>query len=271
MCNSELSISGALMSSIFLRPGRVLAALGMAFGLLFSGTSALAQAPANAERGSTELALKKVIEQRLTIPRVDAVVKLPYSGLYEVRIGNDIIYTDAKGDFVFVGNIIDTRTLENKTRARVDALVQAASPQFKFADLPFDSAIQYVKGNGKRQIAVFADPNCTFCKRFEKSLQQLSDVTIHVFLYPVLGPDSVEKSKSIWCSPDRGKAWLDWMLNGTLPTAAGTCAHPVETLTALGRSLNINGTPTTLFANGRRAAGAIPMSDLQKIMAQPPA
>lgn len=265
------------MSLIVSRVSGVLAMFGLAAGLVLAGASpvraqgfseSLSAAAAAAPRGATEQALKKLIEKRLTVPKVDAVVKLPYVNLYEVRIGNDIIYTDASGDHVFVGNIIDTRTLENKTKARVEALVEASTPKFKFADLPLDSAIKFVKGKGTRQIAVFADPNCSFCKRFEKSLHELPDVTIHVFLYPVLGLDSVDKAKSIWCSPDRAKAWADWMLAGVAPTAPGTCAHPIETLTALGRSLRVNGTPTTMFANGKRVAGAIPLPDLQKMVAQ---
>jgi len=248
---------------------------GLAAGLALASAPARAEAAsekqpaaAAAPLGQTERALKSLIEKRLNVPRVDAVVRLPYSSQYEVRIGTDIIYADASGNHMFVGNIIDTRTMENKTRTRVEALVEAATPKARFADLPLDSAIKFVNGKGTRHIAVFSDPNCSFCKRFEKTLQELPDVTIHVFLYPVLGADSVQKAKSVWCSPDRAKAWLDWMLSGVVPTAPGTCANPVETLTALGRSLRINGTPTTLFTNGKRVAGAIPSADLQKMVAQ---
>ncbi len=228
-----------------------------------ASVSRLAQAP------STEAFLKGVIEQRLRVPRVDSVTKLPFADLYEVRIGKDIIYIDAKGEHLFVGNIINTRTRENLTKARSDALLEASLPKVKFADLPLDSAIKFVKGNGKRQLVVFSDPNCSFCKRLEKTLEQVSDVTIHVFLFPILGPDSIEKSKSIWCSSDRGKAWMDWMVAGTPPSAAGNCSTPVDRLVALGRSLSIDATPTMILANGRRVAGAVPLEEIQKLLGKP--
>ena len=234
--------------------------------------ASFAQAPASAsgsrpvQTSATEAFLKGVIEQRLRVPHVDSVTRLPFIDLYEARIGNDVIYIDSKGDHVFVGNIIETRSRQNLTKARTDALVEAATPKIKYAELPFNSAIKFVKGNGKRQLVVFSDPNCTFCKRLEKTLEGVTDVTMHVFLYPILGADSVEKSKSIWCSPDRAKAWSEWMLSGTVPTAAGNCNTPLTQLLALGKSLGVEATPTMVFVNGRRVPGALPAEELQKLL-----
>ena len=210
--------------------------------------------------------LKKIVEDRIG-SAVDSVTKLPVGGLYEVRVGTDIFYTDASGNYIIVGNIIDLRSRENLTKKRVEALVEAATPKLKFADLPLDSAIKIVKGNGKRQMAIFEDPNCVFCKRLEKSMQEISDVTIYVFLYPVLGPDSLAKSKRVWCAADRGRAWSDWMERGTALTGDGACATPLDKNLELGKKLRVDGTPTIFFSNGKRVPGAIPADELAKLLA----
>jgi len=215
--------------------------------------------------------LRDVIQKRFSVPSVDGIAKLPYLDLYEVRIGKDLVYIDPKGEHLIIGNIIDARTGENLTRARVDELANAALPKFKFAELPFASAIKIVKGNGKRQLAVFADPNCVYCKRFEQiALAQTSDVTLYVFLLPILGPDSVEKVKTLWCASDRARAWQDWMVNGVMPSgpAAANCTSPGDRNVALARSLRVDATPTLLFANGKRVAGAIRGDELGRLLAQ---
>ena len=224
-----------------------------------AATSA-AQAPAG------DAALKKTVEARIGAP-IDAITKVPVGSLYEVRVGTDIFYTDASGNYIIVGNVIDLRSHENLTKKRVEALVEAATPKLKFADLPLDAAIKIVKGTGKRQMAIFEDPNCGYCKRLEKSLQEISDVTIYVFLYPVLGPDSLVKSKQVWCAADRGKAWSDWMERGTALSGDGTCATPLDKTLELGKKLRVDGTPTIFFANGKRVPGAIPADELAKMLA----
>jgi len=85
-----------------------------------------------------------------------------------------------------------------------------------------------------------------------------------VFLYPVLGPDSIEKSKSIWCSKDRAKAWDDQLVNGIAPTAPGGCDTPIDKILAFGKQKNINGTPTMFFADGQRVPGAIPLDQIEQ-------
>lgn len=236
-----------------------------------AGAAAAQALPAALPTGSaatTEQFLKGVLEKRLRVPRVDGIMHLPRLNLYEARIGTDVIYIDPKGEHIFVGNIINTATGENLTKARTDQLAEAATPKVSFGELPFAQAFKIVKGNGKRQIAVFADPNCVYCKRFEQTLAQMPDLTVWVFLYPILGPDSVEKTQAIWCSADRAKAWRDWMLNGTVPESAkAPCAAPLDKMVGLGRSLKVDGTPTMVFANGRRVSGAMRAEDLQKMLA----
>jgi thiol:disulfide interchange protein DsbC len=207
-----------------------------------------------------ELAVKKLVEPRLGEGvKVDSVTKTPYAGMYEVRVGSEIIYTDEKAQFLFVGNVIDTRNGTNYTKARVDEL-----SKIKFSDLPLDLALKTVKGDGKRVIAVFEDPNCGYCKRFRKTLAGMDNITVYTFMYNILSEDSTVKSKNIWCSADRNKAWDEWMINGkAAPTAAANCNTPADKVLALGQKLRVNGTPAIFFADGTRIPGAVDAKGLE--------
>ena len=223
---------------------------------LLIAVAGLAQA-----ESTQEAAVKKLIEPRLGEgAKVDSVVKTPYMGMYEVRVGGDIVYTDEKAQFLFVGNVLDTKTGTNYTKIRADEF-----NRIKFSDLPLDSALKMVKGNGKRVIAVFEDPNCGYCKRFRKTLSGMDNITVYTFMYNILSEDSTVKSKNIWCSADKNKAWDDWMINGkAAPAAAANCATPNEKILALGRKLRVNGTPAIFFADGSRIPGAVDSSGLEE-------
>src|SRR4029077_16059322 len=137
-------------------------------------------------------------------------------------VGGDIFYTDAKGDFLMAGSIIDLKTKENVTEARL-----RQEKAGKWDTLPLDNAIKIVRGNGSRKIAIFEDPNCGYCKRMERDLQGVTDITVYVLLYPILSPESVTQSKAIWCSADRGKTWLDHMVRDTAINGDSSCANPI--------------------------------------------
>jgi thiol:disulfide interchange protein DsbC len=215
---------------------------------------ALAQATEPAGKLTSEAIIKRTLESRLSGIKVESVAKTPYLGLYEVRLDNKILYTDEKMNYIFSGDIIDGKTMQNLT-----ALI-------KWENLPLNAAVKTVRGNGKRMLAVFSDPNCPFCKRFEKDLAKVDDVTIYTFLFPILRQDSHDKAKAVWCSADKSKAWSELMLNGTVPTAA-SCDTPIEKNLALGRKYHINGTPTLIFANGERVPGAIPQAQIERMLA----
>ena len=219
-----------------------------------------------AKMGETEQKIKQLLESRLRPgTKIDGVVKTPYGGMYEARIGTEIFYTDAKADYLFAGgSVFDTKTMDNLTEERVNQL-----SAIKWEELPLVNAIKQVNGNGRRQIAYFADPNCGFCKKFEQeALAQLKDTTIHIFVYPILKPDSTVKAKQVWCSPNRLKAWTDWMLKGRAPMASENCDNPIEANQALGRRINVQATPTTFLMNGQKVAGAIPLAQLEKLVAE---
>ena len=222
----------------------------------------LAQAAPPAGKLSTENIIKRTLESRLGGAKVEAVEKTPYLGLYEVRLGSEILYTDAKTNYIFSGNIIDGKSMQNLTEMRLRELNAV-----KWEDLPLNAAIKTVLGKGKRRLAVFAVPNCPYCKRFEKEVAKLDNLTVYTFLYAILSQDSHDKSKAVWCAADRSKAWNDLMLNGAVP-AAGDCDTPIEKNLALGRKYRITGTPTLIFANGERVPGAVTAEQLEKLLAQ---
>jgi thiol:disulfide interchange protein DsbC len=240
-----------------MRPTRLAATLSLAALLALP---AFAQ---DAERIKAELK-KKVPEAP-----VDTVRKVPYAGLYEVVVGGDIYYTDDKASFLLTGSLIDLKTKENVTELRMRQV-----NAIKWDTLPFDQAIKIVRGNGSRKVALFEDPNCGYCKRMERDMMGVNDITLYVFLYPILSPDSLEKSKAIWCSSDRGKAWLDHMVRDAAVSGDTTCATPLDRILALGKDKRISGTPTLIFENGERIPGAISMVDFEKRLTEaknPPA
>ena len=216
----------------------------------------------SAQADQTTDKLKATLQTRLGDVAIKSVAKTPIAGVYEVNLGTQIVYSDANGDYLLLGDMVESKTRKNLTQARL-----SETNRIDFASLPFANAVKVVKGNGSRKIAVFSDPNCPYCKQLETSLKSIDNVTVYTFLYPVLSPDSTLKSKSIWCSADRGKAWELWMQNHQAPTAAGTCdTAAIDKNLALGRSMNVDGTPTVFLADGRRLPGAVPADQLDKEM-----
>ena len=207
--------------------------------------------------------LKKTLADRLpSLPKIEEISKTPMPGVFEIRVqGNEIFYSDAKGDFLIQGALIDTKQKRNLTEERNDKL--SAIP---FDSLPLKYAFTQVKGNGKRKLVVFADPNCGYCKRFEKDLQKLENVTIYHLLYPILGEDYKTKSNNIWCAKDKAKVWNDWMINGTAPAAANCDTAAIDAIVEFGKKQRITGTPTLLFADGTRVPGAVPMAQVEKLL-----
>jgi thiol:disulfide interchange protein DsbC len=215
-----------------------------------------------------EATIRKNLAERLPqLQAIDEISKSPMAGLYEVRVnGSEIYYTDAEANFLLQGSLIDTKQRRNLTEERVDKLTA-----INFDALPLKDAFTIVRGNGKRRLAVFEDPNCGYCKRFERDLQKVNNVTVHMFLYPILSADSTEKSKNIWCAKDRVKAWQDWMVRDQTPPAASCDAAAIARNLELGRKFKITGTPTLVFADGSRVPGAIGAAEVEKRLGEPKA
>jgi thiol:disulfide interchange protein DsbC len=215
--------------------------------------------------------IRKNLSDRLpSLPKIETVSKSAMPGLYEVRLnGFDIFYTDEQGNYLIQGQLIDTKSKRNLTEERIEKL-----SAIDFASLPIADSFNLVRGNGQRKLAVFEDPNCGYCKRFEADLAKIDNVTVHVFLLPILGPDSTEKARRIWCAKDRAKVWTDWMLNNKTPAAtaaAGSAANllacdakALERNVALAKKHRITGTPTIIFTHGQRVPGAIDAAQIEQ-------
>jgi thiol:disulfide interchange protein DsbC len=213
-----------------------------------------------------EAAIRNNIAERLPdFPKIDEVTKTPVPGIYELRIGSEVLYTDEQGNYLIEGSLIDTKTRTNLTEARVSKLTA-----IDFSKLPLKDAIVWKQGTGARKLVVFADPNCGYCKKFERDLQQVKDVTVYTFLYPILGGDSSDKSRNIWCAKDSTKVWRDWMVEGAaIPAATGaSCDSAVlQRNLALGRKYRISGTPGLVFEDGTHKPGAIPPAQIEQLLA----
>lgn len=211
-----------------------------------------------------EAEIRKAMEAKLGA-KVESVTKAGYLGLYEVYADGNIFYTDEKMTAIIVsGQLIDGRSMKNVTDERMKKLTA-----IKFNELPFERAIKQVRGDGKRVLATFEDPNCGYCKRLAKDLLKLENVTIYTFLYPILSEDSVKKSKQIWCASDRAKAWGEWMVDGKAPAGRDDCdTSAVGKNQEFGRKLNISGTPTIFFVDGERVPGAIPLARIEQKLGQ---
>ena len=212
-----------------------------------------------------EAVIRKNLGERLpNLPKIDDVNKTPMNGLYELRVNEtEIFYTDAEGNFLIQGNLIDTKAKRNLTEERVEKL-----SAIDFDALPLKDAFTVVRGNGKRKMAVFEDPNCGYCKRFERDLQKVSDVTVYMFLYPILSPDSTDKSKNIWCTKDKAKAWQDMMVRDQAVPKASCDTAAIDRNLAFGKKHKITGTPTIFFADGSRVPGAIGAPQVEKQLAE---
>ena len=213
-----------------------------------------------------ESAIRKNLAERIpALAKIDEVSKSPMPGLYEVRFnGSEILYTDEGGNFILQGNLIDTKQRRNLTEERVEKLTAVS-----FDDLPFKDAFTIVRGNGKRKMAVFEDPNCGYCKRFERDMQKVDNVTVHMFLIPILGRDSPEKARNVLCAKDKAKAWTDMMVRDVnAPVAScGEAAAVLSRNMEFAAKYKINGTPTLIFTDGARVPGAINTQQVEKFLA----
>jgi thiol:disulfide interchange protein DsbC len=214
-----------------------------------------------------DAAIRRALEPKLNGVKIEGIQPAPVAGLFEVRFksaeGMRVVYTDANGNYVIQGSIFELSSGRDLTEERVRKL-----SAIKFESLPLEQAVKIQRGNGKRVLAMFSDPYCPACKQFEQTLQQLDDVTVYVFMYPVIRPELAAQSKAVWCAPDRSAAWLDLALRGKRNSGNASCESPVEKNLELGRGLGVNSTPTLYFTNGERMSGGLPVADLRDLLDQ---
>jgi thiol:disulfide interchange protein DsbC len=250
----QFSISALTLSANFSRKVDVMKKVLIAMAAMLFAVSCGVQA--NPDE------IKKELAKKFPDLKTERITKTNYGGLYEVFTGAEIFYTDEKATFVVTGNVIDTATRGNVTQSRLSVLTA-----IKFDELPFENAIKLVRGDGSRRVAVFEDPLCGYCKKFEADLNTIDNMTAYIFLYPILAEDSTKKANAIWCTKDKLATWQDWMLRDKpAPAAPADCKSPIEQNVALGQKLRINGTPVTFFEDGERITGALPKETIEAKM-----
>lgn len=202
--------------------------------------------------------LLETLQAKYPGTRFSAVNPSPLTGVYEVVMGRNIAYTDARGDYFLFGHVMDMARQRDVTADRQNDL-----RKINFSALPPDSAITFVQGNGRRQLAVFSDPDCPYCRQLEAELAKLEDVTIRLYPYPLAGlhPEAMKKAQAVWCSPDRARAWRELLVNRVTPKVS-PCETPLARNRELAASLGIAGTPVLIRADGRQNAGALKASEL---------
>jgi len=216
---------------------------------------------------ANEAQIRKVLEPKLGGAKIEGVQPAPVAGLWEVRLrterGLRILYTDSAAAYVIDGSIHELRTNRDLTEERLRKL-----NAIKFDSLPLDLAVKVQRGSGKRVLAMFSDPYCPACRSFERALAQVDDITIYVFMYPVIRPENADHSRAVWCSPDRARAWLELAAapRPKIPDAPASCANPVDKVLEFGNRLGVNSTPTLFFVNGERIAGGLRPEDLREML-----
>jgi thiol:disulfide interchange protein DsbC len=228
-------------------------------GLLIAGG---AQAQTNKPDTTSLQAVQNTLQSRFPKVKISKVQPSQWPWLYEVLTDDEMFYVDTTGNYLFYGKIIDTRTQKDLTEARWTDLTRT-----DFNSLPLNLALKQVKGDGSRKLVVFADPHCPYCVRFEKTLQDVTNVTVYTFLYPLetIHPGATERSKKIWCAADRQGTWAAWMTNKVEPASNGSCdTSALNTLLALGDKLKVTGTPTLIFEDGHRVPGAVDKARLEE-------
>jgi len=234
---------------------RFLHRIALAAALLLAGAAA-----------ANETAIRKALEPKLGSAKIEGVQPAQMPGLWEVRVrtaaeGVQLVYTDSSGNYLLQGNLHDLRANRNLTEERMRRL-----NAIKIESLPLDQAVKIQRGDGRRTLVMFSDPYCPYCQKFEETLLKVDDITVYVFMYPVIRPQNADHSRAVWCSPDRAKAWLDLAIQHKRPAAAASCDTPLEKNLDLGRSLRINSTPTLIFASGERVSGGMSGTDLVRML-----
>jgi thiol:disulfide interchange protein DsbC len=214
---------------------------------------------------ANETQIRQALEARFSNVKVNAVHATPVAGLFEVvlRSGDQVqvVYSDALGNYVIDGRLIETRGKRDLTEERL-----RRATAISMEALPYELAVKVQRGNGRRSLVVFSDPYCPACKQFEKVLIGIDDITVHYFMFPVIRPELADHSRAVWCAPDRAKAWLDLALRGKPSASVVNCDTPIEKIIELGGKLGVASTPTLFLANGERLRGGPNAAQLKAML-----
>ncbi len=227
---------------------------------LLCGAALVASLSAQAQTdGLAELQNK--LKAKLPQTRITSIAPTPVEGIYEVQMEKNIAYVDKSGEYFIFGHLFEISTSKDITATKLEDL-----NRIDVAHLPTKDALKFVRGDGSRVLRVFADPECGYCKQLEQTLAKVTDITVYVYLLPILGQQSTTQANDIWCAKDRNMAWLNKMIRNQRPVSAPTCTTPVERNLVLSKQLGIQGTPFLIAANGKTVGGALPADKLEDLL-----
>ncbi|MDR2710565.1 MAG: DsbC family protein [Burkholderiales bacterium] len=225
-----------------------------------------AQSPTPIENPTGEAAeVKALLQKKLPDAPIKHIEKTQYlGGLYEVLVGEQMIYTDKDVTYILAGALYDMKDMPGAMKNLTDLRARELN-RVDVSAIPLSYAFKRVKGKGERVMYLFSDIDCPFCERIEHTLREIDNVTIYTFLLPLdtLHPDAVRKSKTIWCAKDHVKAWETYYATQKLPDNKGDCDTPISKIQQLAQGFGIRGTPGMILADGTILSGALPKESLE--------
>ncbi|PIE45525.1 MAG: thiol:disulfide interchange protein [Gammaproteobacteria bacterium] len=205
-----------------------------------------------------------LFKNRLPEVSIESVKPSAIEGLYEVQVGNRVVYLSADGQKVITGDLYDLKeefshTEKSEGKLRLDALEAIADKD----------KIIYKAKNEKYKIAIFTDISCPFCNRIHHHINAFNDagITVEYLAFPRNGIHSAagENMQKIWCSDDKTQALTAAKLKKQLPEK--DCqGNQVAEQFALGQTLGINAAPAIILPDGRILPGYIELQQLQAIL-----
>jgi thiol:disulfide interchange protein DsbC len=201
---------------------------------------------------------------------LDRALRTPIPGIYEIWMGANVAFVSAKNPrYVVFGRLVDLKTMRDLTAERMASngakppgvANQGLEAPTYTGPMPVADAITVVRGDGRRELSVFTDPACGYCRELERHLRELQNVTIRYYLLPFQGESL---PLAIWCANDRPAAYAAAMAGSVTPSdAKGSCSHPLERNRRLASRLRVGATPTLLFADGTMIPGLLTAEELE--------
>jgi len=197
--------------------------------------------------------------------QLDEVTPSQVPGLYEVVIGQRLLYVTEDGRYLLQGSLIDLQRQKNLTEPRLNAIKARA-----MSKVGEDSMVIFGPKNAKHTVTVFTDIDCGYCRKLHSEMASYNDAGIRIryLFFPRAGVDSssYRKAVSVWCADDRNQAMTIAKTGATLEDKE--CSNPVREHLELGQDMGVTGTPALVLENGSMIPGYVPVGRLQAMLEQ---
>ena len=201
--------------------------------------------------------LKKALAEKLPNIIVSSINKTPIPGVFEVMVGDQIVYLEKNARYMLSGDMIDLSTRANLTNnAKIEIRLAAISK------LSEDDMLVYTPKKVDHTVTVVSDVDCYYCRVLHSEMNQYmeNNIKVRYIFMPLKGKASYDKTVSVLCAKDQNKA-LDLAKKGARIEPV-TCDTPIERHIAVSRDLGINGTPAIILESGELIPGYVEISEL---------